>query len=284
MKRFIIIAAAFAALAAAFTSCSKEDHGTQLTAQANAVHAAKYTFGANALGIRSVELTGGRKAIITLDKGLSKASLGDGIEVFVTTYSVTAEGAYAVEGLGTMTVSNGDGGTTASLTPEDSENTITVTVEVADAVEPEDAVTKLCRSWYVTRTVIGIKGGELGENIGVGRLFEGGNLDEIAEYLGRNGVKIDTEVKGYDITCVTFTQAGTFLVEFSGAESFLGQWKREGEMLVYDLEKGGSDLLNAHAEATLSFGTATCLFAVKGAFSSNGQDYTTNVEITLHKQ
>lgn len=313
MKTFLKLSLLAAMLMFAATSCYKQDKapapGANLKTETYAAQALKIEMPEQSyeVGIRSIEFTGDGTALVWMlrsrynelfgDKDaevlkgeLKKLAVRKGTDkddewILVLAAYVYSEGVYDISGIGSVSADSEAGTVTIQLSDEQ-ESTVISGAKVNDEPAAPGAAELLCRSWKVRIIDFNIKGGDL-KNVSGGRIFRHGNLDVIAkaaeedygfDFKGR-------KVEGYNIESVTFTPAGTFLVQFSEADAFVGEYilDESTETFSYVLEQGGNDILKAEAEGTLSFGASTCVLSIAGTFTADGKEYTTKLGITFEQ-
>lgn len=192
--------------------------------------------------LHGMEFTDGGRYILTYV--VTKAS---DFEYETGSYSVE-DGVYVLEGFGRIAFEG---------------NKITITIENADPVEATGTTLpslpgteEIAQTWEVKSVDVSLKGSKGS----VGFTKQGCNLEEIslflAEKLEENGYDVDINLgqfKGLTVKYVSFSSSGTFLVEFTNGDAYLGEmsnYKQDGDTYSfhYDLVNQGNDLLNGSAD------------------------------------
>ncbi len=262
MKKLIVFAA-IAAMVIPFVSCNnKIDYGDGPQAK---IEKAKYTEVAKKVtikegtvsttqGIKEIEFTDGGRYIITRNQG-TKA---EGDEILTGTYRIENL-IYILENFGSVEFGS-DGSLTIKLTNGD---TVTGSYEEEEKAPSNDYNNALAHTWKIDRIDISVDAD--GKNVGV--VIDGCDLEKIAKDLIKKAkdtynVEIDINLaalKGYEIKYLTISSYNTFMVEFTGADTFKGTMQGiNGYKFNYKLENGeGNELLNAEAECTFTPKSAT---------------------------
>ena len=262
MKKLIVFAA-IAAMVIPFVSCNnKIDYGDGPQAK---IEKAKYTEVAKKVtikegtvsttqGIKEIEFTDGGRYIITRNQG-TKA---EGDEILTGTYRIENL-IYILENFGSVEFGS-DGSLTIKLTNGD---TVTGSYEEEEKAPSNDYNNALAHTWKIDRIDISVDAD--GKNVGV--VIDGCDLEKIAKDLIKKAkdtynVEIDIDLaalKGYEIKYLTISSYNTFMVEFTGADTFKGTMQGiNGYKFNYKLENGeGNELLNAEAECTFTPKSAT---------------------------
>ncbi len=312
ISKILLVAAAFGTMA--LVSCRKEDNGPKVEeatfeAPALAEAAIKVEFNTSSevdqvvisqdantkTVVKDIEFTEGGYAIITKKIVTTKASVGDEIIEIKAYVFNEATGEYEVAGFGKVKVDAKTKSVEVTLTSASggSSETQTVTAQTVDnSPAPQEGSTEgnLCRKWAVNRVVVSVKGGKLGKD-GVGVKIDNPNngifeLTEIDKLLKENNVNVpNVNLADYGVKDINFTQNGTFLINFSKADSFTGPYTLGGKKFQYELKGEGNYIFNAKAEGSIDFqkvdGVDYCLFNVNGVIENGGDKYTSTVELTL---
>ncbi len=293
--KFAMVAAAVAALT--LVSCGDKNKGGKeeeeyapLEKPVNTAVAAKVVLSESVTltsgrKLKSLEFTETSRAIITEEipsvAGIiaqGYAAPGDSqTKVTVKTYTFSA-GTYHIPGFGDVKLKS------ASVTIVEEGKT------EADAVEKAAEVTKtaetsgqpqvnnsLYRAWKIVETTIEANG----PKVEVEMTFKHGDLDKIAAWLKDQGVKIPEEIKGYNVKTVQFTKAGSFIVEFTQAPTFSGDFSLVGEKFSYDLQVEGNSIINAHADGTVKVDDPKCYVKIVGEVKNGSEKWTTGLYLTL---
>lgn len=274
MKKLIVFAA-IAAMVIPFVSCNnKIDYGDGPQAK---IEKAKYTEVAKKVtikegtvsttqGIKEIEFTDGGRYIITRNQG-TKA---EGDEILTGTYRIENL-IYILENFGSVEFGS-DGSLTIKLTNGD---TVTGSYEEEEKAPSNDYNNALAHTWKIDRIDISVDAD--GKNVGV--VIDGCDLEKIAKDLIKKAkdtynVEIDINLaalKGYEIKYLTISSYNTFMVEFTGADTFKGTMQGiNGYKFNYKLENGeGNELLNAEAECTFTPKSATTAWLQVNVKSDN---------------
>lgn len=262
MKKLIVFAA-IAAMVIPFVSCNnKIDYGDGPQAK---IEKAKYTEVAKKVtikegtvsttqGIKEIEFTDGGRYIITRNQG-TKA---EGDEILTGTYRIENL-IYILENFGSVEFGS-DGSLTITLSTGE---TVSGSYEEEEKAPSNDYNNALAHTWKIDRIDISVDAD--GKNVGV--VIDGCDLEKIAKDLIKKAkdtynVEIDINLaalKGYEIKYLTISSYNTFMVEFTGADTFKGTMQGiNGYKFNYKLENGeGNELLNAEAECTFTPKSAT---------------------------
>lgn len=230
--------------------------------------------------IKSLEFTESGYAIITTDKYALKSS-NDGETTTVTTFTYNA-GVYDVLGFGKVEIKGATVTITATGTGDDapSEN-----YNGAAEINSGNSTNDVYSSWKIHSTNVVVKG----NGISVDHLFEGSkasSLYEMAKYINEKKQVIKAEdFVDYAIESVTLTKNGTFLVKFSKAKPYVGDFKLSGKSFSYKLNVEGNFALNAEATGSVEIDSKTnlCVLVINGQFSYNNDSYTTKVTLNLEQ-
>lgn len=241
----------------------------------------------NTLGLRSIEFTESGLAIIERIQGV-KSDPTERVIIEVRTYTYNGN-VFTITEFGTVTVTTSGSNTTATVTGSDGKPVS----EPVTVPEKQDGtgIEALCRTWVVEETSITIKGGSF-SSAGIGRTFQGCNVDAIAEYAKENGVNITEQIVGYKVKSISYTATGTFLIDFESAEDFKGEWKLGGfkadangvftSSFDYELDyELGNSIINANATGNIVIKDPKCVVTINGAISSGSTTYTTAIEFVL---
>ncbi len=243
----------------------------------------------NTLGLRSIEFTESGLAIIERIQGV-KSDPTERVIIEVRTYTYNGN-VFTITEFGTVTVTTSGSTTTATVTTTGNNGeTVTGGVTVPEKQEGT-GIEQLCRTWVVEETSITIKGGSF-SSAGIGRTFQGCNVDAIAEYAKENGVNITEQIVGYNVKSISYTATGTFLIDFESAEDFKGEWKLGGfkadangvltSSFDYELDyELGNSIINANASGNIVIKDPKCVVTINGAISSGSTTYTTAIEFVL---
>ena len=190
-----------------------------------------------------------------------------------TTYTLSGDFKGTVEVSGT--------GTNVTVTvSEDGQAAVTVS---AEAEEPASDDT-VFRTWTIDNLRIKVTGGDL-KDAGVSyTTSNGADLDEIAQYLKDNGVNFNAEeYKGYNIKTITVSGCGGFIVEFTGAEAYVGSSNVSSTSFSYDFTvgTGGSNLINAKGNGSIGYVKDICVLTLNGTIKGETKQYNVVLEFRL---
>ena len=274
MKKSLILLALSALMIPAFIACNKDDSKDENAAK---FEAPKFQKSAQKLtlkdgDIKSIEFTESGRYI--MEKVVTKAEES----VFFTgTFTVNGT-TYTLSGdfKGTVEVS-GTGANVSVTVSEDGQAAVTVS---AEAEEPTSDDT-VFRTWTIDNLRIKVTGGDL-KDAGVSyTTSNGADLDEIAKYLKDNGVNFNAEeYKGYNIKTITVSGCGGFIVEFTGAEAYVGSSNVSSTSFSYDFTvgTGGSNLINAKGNGSIGYVKDICVLTLNGTIKGDTKEYNVVLE------
>lgn len=277
MKKSLILLALSALMIPAFIACNKDDSKDENAAK---FEAPKFQKSAQKLtlkdgDIKSIEFTESGRYI--MEKVVTKAEES----VFFTgTFTVNGT-TYTLSGdfKGTVEVS-GTGSNVTVTVSEDGQAAVTVS---AEAEEPTSDDT-VFRTWTIDNLRIKVTGGDL-KDAGVSyTTSNGADLDEIAQYLKDNGVNFNAEeYKGYNIKTITVSGCGGFIVEFTGAEAYVGSSNVSSTSFSYDFTvgTGGSNLINAKGNGSIGYVKDICVLTLNGTIKGETKQYNVVLEFRL---
>lgn len=277
MKKSLILLALSALMIPAFIACNKDDSKDENAAK---FEAPKFQKSAQKLtlkdgDIKYIEFTESGRYI--MEKVVTKAEES----VFFTgTFTVNGT-TYTLSGdfKGTVEVA-GTGANVSVTVSEDGQAAVTVS---AEAEEPTSDDT-VFRTWAIDNLRIKVTGGDL-DAAGVSYTTKkGADLDEIAQYLKDNGVNFNAEeYKGYNIKTITVSGCGGFIVEFTGAEAYVGSSNVSSASFSYDFTvgTGGSNLINAKGTGSIGYVKDICVLTLNGTIKGNAKEYNVVLEFRL---
>jgi len=277
MKKSLILLALSALMIPAFIACNKDDSKDENAAK---FEAPKFQKSAQKLtlkdgDIKSIEFTESGRYI--MEKVVTKAEES----VFFTgTFTVNGT-TYTLSGDFKGTVEVSGTGTNVTVTvSEDGQAAVTVS---AEAEEPTSDDT-VFRTWTIDNLRIKVTGGDL-KDAGVSyTTSNGADLDEIAKYLKDNGVNFNAEeYKGYNIKTITVSGCGGFIVEFTGAEAYVGSSNVSSASFSYDFTvgTGGSNLINAKGNGSIGYVKDICVLTLNGTIKGDTKEYNVVLEFRL---
>ena len=277
MKKSLILLALSALMIPAFIACNKDDSKDENAAK---FEAPKFQKSAQKLtlkdgDIKSIEFTESGRYI--MEKVVTKAEES----VFFTgTFTVNGT-TYTLSGDFKGTVEVSGTGTNVTVTvSEDGQAAVTVS---AEAEEPTSDDT-VFRTWTIDNLRIKVTGGDL-DAAGVSYTTKkGADLDEIAQYLKDNGVNFNAEeYKGYNIKTITVSGCGGFIVDFTGAEAYVGSSNVSSASFSYDFTvgTGGSNLINAKGNGSIGYVKDICVLTLNGTIKGETKQYNVVLEFRL---
>ena len=278
MKKSIILLAVSALMLPAFVSCSKDDSKNETKVEFQAPKyqkaAKKLTFQSG--DIKSIEFTESGRYI--MEKVVTKAE-----ETIFITGTFTVNGTtYTLSGEfnGTVEVTSVTGATVEVTVTESGEAAVTVTA-TAEAPESDEA---LYRTWEIDNLRIKVTGGDL-KDAGVSyTTTKGADLDEIAKYLKDNGVNFNAdEFEGYNIKTITISGCGGFIVDFLGADPYVGECDVNNLTFTYDftVSGGGNNIFNTKGDGNIKYVNEICVLTLNGTIKGNSKEYKASLEFRL---
>ena len=278
MKKSIILLAISALMLPAFVSCSKDDSKNETKVEFQAPKyqkaAKKLTFQSG--DIKSIEFTESGRYI--MEKVVTKAE-----ETIFITGTFTVNGTtYTLSGEfnGTVEVSSATGTTVEVTVTESGEAAVTVTA-TAETPESDEA---LYRTWEIDNLRIKVTGGDL-KDAGVSyTTTKGADLDEIAKYLKDNGVNFNAdEFEGYNIKTITISGCGGFIVDFIGADPYVGECDVNNLTFTYDftVSGGGNNIFNTKGDGNIKYVNSICVLTLNGTIKGNSKEYKASLEFRL---
>lgn len=276
MKKSVLLLALAAMMLPAFVACNKDDSKddtVEFQAPKFQKSAQKLTFKSG--DIKSIEFTESGRYI--MEKVVTKAE-----ETVLITGTFTVNGSvYTLSGDFNGTVSVSGSGTNVEVTvTESGEAAVTVTAST-EAPESDEAV---YRTWAIDNLRIKVTGGDL-KDAGVSyTTASGADLDEIAKYLKDNGVNFNAdEYKGYNIKTVTVSGCGGFIVDFTGAEPYIGNCDVNNLRFSYDftVSGGGNNIINTTGQGTIKYVNEICVLTLNGTIKGNSKEYDVSLEFRL---
>ena len=160
----------------------------------------------NGAAVRFIELTEGGKYLIGSVDGENRHvySFGD--------YTVTSDGRYVLGEDAELTFTSNDSSADFKLGYK-SGTTVSGTADIVKNTKSSSNITRLCRSWTVTKTRVSIT-----EGVKANADFNGCNLGEIAEFSRNQGIEIKKDLSGISVSLITLTPNGTAIILYSNGE------------------------------------------------------------------
>lgn len=281
MKKSILLLALAAMMIPAFVACNKDDSKDEAQVE---FQAPKYQKAAQKLtfkegDIKSIEFTESGRYI--MERLATKAD----DTVFITGTFTFDGTTYTLKGEfnGTVEV-EGTGANVEVTVTEEGEAAVTVTAE-AETPNSDEAV---YRTWAIESLRIKVTGGDL-SSAGVSYTTKNGaDLDEIAKYLKDNGVNFNAdEYEGYNIKTITISGCGGFIVDFVGADPYVGSSDVNSTSFSYDFTAGtgGSNLFNVKGNGKIEYVAGNnvdlCVLTLNGTIKGNSKEYNLQLEFRL---
>lgn len=172
--------------------------------------------------IKEIAILPGKKANITLEKFMTKASVVPPIVISTTWSKSGAE--FNIVGFGKLTVSVSGGNATLKLTLTGGKVVNSSAKVVASKFNYTSAteIANLLRPLKVDKTNIEVTGGNLSAT--VGKIFTGCDFNEMADYAIGKGVKFDKDKieSGLKVDAIYFDIFGNVTVTFTGHSPYKG--------------------------------------------------------------
>ena len=257
MKKLLVFAAIAALVIPSCNNRADVDLGgndgpkPQIEKAKNSDNAKKITLKSGAAtekGYKEIEFTDGGRYIIT--RTITKA---EETEVLTGKYTIQ-DLVYILENFGTVSMNTTTGDVTIEVQQEDgTKETITAVYQEEEKLPETDFSRDIAHTWKIDKVDISV----VADGKTVGFVKTGCNLEEIGKELVAQAKSLGAEVnvdvdklKGYNVLFLTLTSSQTFMVEFSGADTFKGKMEGVvGYKFNYTLQNGtGNELLNASAE------------------------------------
>ena len=283
MKRLVLLSSLAISALVCLSSCDKAEKGgdfKSLVPTSFAIDIVDNHF------MDVIEVLGNRKMFIAApaSSGLSVKSpsaIPASDVCIVADCTVNGE-TYNIDGLGTMVVKIDGSTANITFTSKDGDvEVMTGTVSTIPSLSADEL--SLSRAWKVNNTVLSARGGEIPASVGVGKKFTGCNLEEIKEYLNANNANITEDLTGYVVKDLLFFPSGRFIIEFTGADPYVGEWDLKSSAFRYQfLFDDGDDIFNAVASGKVSFSGKKGLLEFNGSAKDNkGNAFSTNVSLVL---
>ena len=263
------------AMTLTLASCSKDDdndNGKPNDTHAQTIPAPPYKDDAVKLSLPDNNISvGGLRANVTA------LELGEGGTYIVTYTPVTttraADGtsyktgkytksndSYNLSGFATVTI-NGKSGSTYTIVVKTTDGVSTeLNATAATGGVATGAMTdNLCRTWTIENTRLTMEV----EGITAGRDFPGTcNLNALIAYAKDRGMKINDEVEENSVvTGITFSRAGTFLINYMNGKNDVGKWNWASQASgTISYGWNDPDMGNSleNGEATVAFDGSKC--------------------------
>ena len=274
MKKNFLFLALSALIIPAFIACNKDDKGEEETT----FEAPKYQQEAQRItfekgDFKSLELT--ESGTYILERVITKTL---NITYDLGTYTLKGN-VYTLNGFGTVELEKTGSDVKATF----KENGKDATTAEGKAANKSTGNSNLYRTWIVENVRFIVSGGTLGDAgiVYTSKVGEGCDLEKIAAEVNKK-VTIDvSEYVGYSIKDIIFTASGTFLIEFTGEDPYIGQYNLSSNKVNYEFTVGGSDLFNTKGTGAITFKNGRCVLTLNGKFSVEGTEYTYSVEFRL---
>ena len=263
------------AMTLTLASCSKDDdndNGKPNDTHAQTIPAPPYKDDAVKLSLPDNNISvGGLRANVTA------LELGEG-GTYIVTYTLVAttraadgtsyktgkytksNDSYNLSGFATVTI-NGKSGSTYTIVVKTTDGVSTeLNATAATGGVATGAMTdNLCRTWTIENTRLTMEV----EGITAGRDFPGTcNLNALIAYAKDRGMKINDEVEENSVvTGITFSRAGTFLINYMNGKNDVGKWNWASQASgTISYGWNDPDMGNSleNGEATVAFDGSKC--------------------------
>lgn len=311
MKKVILALAALTTFGLAFTSCGSDDEPSQKTEKfLSAPSTSDLSFRADAdndgmpdgyvdeqsgtnTGIVSVETSEEGKVSIGLIptsplernvtslKGVNKKSISPLLDFLF--FDATLNGnTYQLGSYGTLTVIRE--GKEYTLTLNLFGYVFTFKVTPKEKMPASDRTTSLCRDWKVKSCQVQTEVG----GATVARNFTGCNLNEIEEWIIKQGVDIkdkDRLPAKSNIVLFSFTRSGSYMIKYENEKVDAAQWRWANESqgsLKYTWRGEGMGNAYEAGACTAKFYDGNCQLSIEATIhGSDNKDYPSKVVATL---
>lgn len=275
MKKSFLLLALSALMLPAFVACNKDDSTTEeVKFEAPKYQKAAQKITLQGSDIKSIEFTESGRYIVERAIVLTKAE--EETEFITGTFTFDGK-TYKLDGFGEVEVSGSGRNVTVTVTEASGETTtVTGSSEAPTSTDPA------YRTWKIENVKFKVTGGDLSSAGVTYTSSKGADLNDIADYLNKNGVKFNAdEYEGYNIQYITISGCGGFIIDFTGEPSYIGESEIKGNSFEYDLEIGGSELINAEGNGTIEFKNGRLVLTLKGEINGNSKSYDYSVEFRL---
>ena len=224
--------------------------------------------------VKFIELTEDGKFIVCEKNDPTK-----GREYFTGNYTI-ADGQYKLGDVGSLTFTETGSTATFSLKKNDGK-VVSGSASVAKNNNPSSKVSTLCKMWTITKTQVKIT-----EALKVNADFTGCNLEEIADFVRKQGVEIKHDFTGISVSSIWVTPSGTIFIFYSNgkidaANCDLSSFDKDGTIKYswMDTSAMGYDFTNGTANA--AFQGENCVVTVGSDITHNGKNYKVSVILVL---
>lgn len=236
-----------------------------------------YEFAEEASPVRSLELTSDHHYVAQL---VLQTRADDGEPVFKTGTWKLENSVYALEGLGTMTVSGEGKNKTAVLNLLDGRQ-----VTLSASVTEDGVKGNIYGFWDAGSLIVSA---QTGNNPAVAKSFPRCSAKDAVEYFQAKGFNVsgisslDGDLDGYTIKEVAFTASGTFVITFESVDPYVGKWNWKDEQagtIFYDLSVSGKTgkILTRTGEATIAQKDGGCSMTIPISYKGYKIDVTVNL-------
>ena len=192
------------------------------------------------------------------------------------------EGEYICHGFGKIKVAAIRSSEVRTLIiTRDGQDPITIDVVfIAPATDNPAFQNKLYRTWIVEKTIISATGEDVPAGLGIAHAEPGCDLPGIQASLATHGVEIDADLEGYTVQDVTFTEAGTFLIRFTGQDDFVGDYALENDgsfRYTFSELTPGNEIIAGSADGLVSLDEETGRCQVSVDINVEDATYQTNL-------
>ncbi|MBP3773901.1 MAG: hypothetical protein ILA34_00955 [Bacteroidaceae bacterium] len=313
MKKQLLIAAALVFGAFTLSSCGGDSNNdgkkTKFEEPAMTASAKKLTAFSSS-EIESIELTESgnysarvKRSLLTPKaeaKPFVKAAedADDELVYVIGVYKVGADGTITLVDLGTLTITGSGSNVSFSLTTTGGTE-VSGTATSAAVVGSDETTTNLCRDWKVIRTdfryeefdATGKAKTPVGAQFPNAKYKTANNLRDMGEWLlETHEVDIMEELAAKEsIEKITFTQRGTFMIEFGSTEHFEGNWNWQNKTAGTFSYKWNDESMETNFDnglGSVKFDGSYAVLTLQGDIeeNSNGTTYKVQLKLTLQQK
>lgn len=223
--------------------------------------------------LKSVELTAsGQYIICQVDsKNHKEYSTGD--------YTIDSDGQFVLGDDGVLTYTQGSATTDFTFKAKDGKE-VSGKADVKTPASTSSNLTKLCRTWTITKTRIKITKGATASMD-----FDGCDLGEIADFVRKQGIEIKKDLKDFKLTSITVTPTGTAMINYSDGSMDVANLDLSAidkGTLKYswpDVSALGYEFTNG--TGSVKFDGDNCAFSVASSFVKDSKKYDVSVTFAM---
>ena len=244
MKKFFRLMAWLAIAPLALASCESDDgdgcasSSSDITLQTPPYkeQAAKFSIpsgvgcilNGKTVTLTEVEFTESGNYLITyVDEMYAPATraAAESLEEYLTgKFSIDSNGTYVLNGFAHIAVTVSGTKYSITISPVDGSGSVDVDVVKLDDVATSELTGYLCRTWTIENTRLR---GTVGSGVNVARDFPGTcDINALIDYANDKGANIKDKVEANTVVDgITFTSAGTYLINYANGKKDVGTWK-----------------------------------------------------------